>query len=82
MDNKRKIEQIVSFIRINKKVLIGMFTGSIIAYLYWLNYSIYWGTYPLSSECWVNCIYGFLFGGLVGSLFQDNDSKATSEIAN
>jgi len=82
MNSKYKIEQIVSFIRINKKVLIGMLTGAIIAYLYWLNYSIYWGTYPLSSECWVNCIYGFLFGGLIGSLFQDNEIKAASETIN
>ncbi|KKB53069.1 hypothetical protein HMPREF1212_01231 [Parabacteroides sp. HGS0025] len=82
MNSKYKIEQIVFFIRINKKVLIGMLTGAIIAYLYWLNYSIYWGTYPLSSECWVNCIYGFLFGGLIGSLFQDNEIKAASETIN
>lgn len=82
MNSKYKIEQIVSFIRINKKVLIGILTGAIIAYLYWLNYSIYWGTYPLSSECWVNCIYGFLFGGLIGSLFQDNEIKAASETIN
>ena len=82
MNSKYKIEQIVSFIRINKKVLIGMLAGATIAYLYWLNYSIYWGTYPLSSECWVNCIYGFLFGGLIGSLFQDNEIKAASETIN
>ncbi|MEA4918438.1 UDP-3-O-acyl-N-acetylglucosamine deacetylase [Proteiniphilum sp.] len=28
--------------------------------------------YPLSSECWVNCVYGGLFGGLLGALFPKN----------
>ena len=55
-------------IRLNKGTLIGMITGLIIAYLYWKEFGIYWGTYPLSSECWVNCTYGCLFGGLLGRL--------------
>jgi hypothetical protein len=63
--------QFLSFVRLNKAVFSGVMIGLGIAYWYWSNYAIYWGTYVLSSECWVNCIYGSLFGGLFGCLFHE-----------
>lgn len=57
-----------AFINSNKVVLLSMLAGIIIAYFYWLNFGIYWGTYPLSSEWWVNCIYGCFIGGFISTL--------------
>lgn len=62
------MKPIMQFILQNKITLLGMLAGLIIAYFYWLNYGIYWGTYPLSSECWINCVYGILVGGFLSSL--------------
>lgn len=54
--------------RKNKIILLSMAAGALIAYIYWLHFAIYWGTYPLSGEWWVNCVYGSLSGGLLGAL--------------
>ena len=58
------------FMSNNKWVILCMVIGSILAYFSWSNFGIYWGSYPLSSECWVNCLYGCLVGGLVGCLLS------------
>ena len=55
------------FIFRNKATLTSVVIGLIVAYFYWPNYATYWGTYPFSSECWANCIYGILIGGFLGS---------------
>lgn len=49
---------------------LGMALGLIAGYLYWLYYGIYDGTFGFSSEWWTNCVYGSLFGGLIGSFFS------------
>ena len=59
----------------NKWVILCMILGNVLAYFLWSNFGIYWGTYPLSSECWVNCLYGCLGGGLVGCLLSKNEMK-------
>ncbi|MPM77095.1 hypothetical protein SDC9_124095 [bioreactor metagenome] len=69
------LKKIVQFIHQNKTTLTGMFLGAVLAYIYWINWGIYYGTYPLSSECWVNCIYGNLFGGLLACLLFNNGLK-------
>jgi hypothetical protein len=56
-------------------VVVGVISGAIIAYCYWLHFGIYWGTYPLSSECWVNCIYGCLIGGLAGCIISEKKTE-------
>lgn len=58
------------FVRNNSIVLICTVIGVSLGYAYWLNWGIYYGTFPLSSVCWVNCTYGGLFGGLVGSFLN------------
>ncbi len=59
-----------SFIERNIFVLIFMLAGIILGYVYWVNWGMYCGTLPLSSECWVNCTYGGLMGGFVGSYIK------------
>ncbi|WP_352421682.1 hypothetical protein [Proteiniphilum sp.] len=54
------------FIRKNRRILLSMIVGALIASVYWFYFGIYWGTYPLSCEWWVNCVYGTLYGGLLG----------------
>lgn len=70
--------RVISFLRNNKYTVLGMVIGTVAAYFYWNNIGIFWGTYPLSSECWVNCIYGALFGALIGCLFSETRSYAPS----
>ncbi|MDR0427485.1 MAG: hypothetical protein LBH12_02655 [Dysgonamonadaceae bacterium] len=62
------MKSLLRFIRTNKRTLAGMVLGTILAYFYWKYFGIRWGTYPLSSECWVNCVYGSLFGGFIACL--------------
>lgn len=64
------MKQLLGFISNNKIILIGMLLGLVTGYLYWYYFSCYWGTYPLSAECWVNCSYGTLLGGFIASLIQ------------
>ncbi|MBD8389023.1 hypothetical protein [Dysgonomonas sp. BGC7] len=64
------MKQILSFISNNKAVLTGMLAGLIIGYIHWFYFACYWGTYPLSAECWVNCSYGVIIGGFVASLIH------------
>ncbi|MBB4037541.1 ABC-type polysaccharide transport system permease subunit [Dysgonomonas hofstadii] len=64
------MKQVISFISNNKSILAGMLLGLVFGYLYWYYFSCYWGTYPLSAECWVNCGYGTLLGGFIVSLIQ------------
>jgi len=61
-------EFILTFIRINYKALTGITIGCILGYLFWDSFGIGYGTYPLSSECWANCVYGGLVGGLIVTL--------------
>lgn len=60
----------LSFFKKNLFVVIFIFSGIITGYIYWINWGIYYGTLPLSSECWVNCTYGGIFGGLAGSMIK------------
>lgn len=64
------MEKIRLLIKTNIAPLVGMIIGLPCGYLYWYLYGIYDGTFYLSSEWWVNCVYGLLFGGLIGSLFS------------
>jgi hypothetical protein len=69
----RKLITIFLFLRINYEILAGMILGCIAGYFYWEWFGIMWGNYSLSSECWVNCLYGSLFGGFIASLFSKVD---------
>lgn len=66
------LKKLFKFTTLNKTTLAGMVVGTFLGYLCWWNFGIYWGSYPLSSEWWVICIYGSLLGGLVGSLNLKN----------
>ncbi|MDR1500832.1 MAG: hypothetical protein LBT43_00060 [Prevotella sp.] len=62
---KNIIQTFILFIRINIIPLSGICLGALLGYLHWFYWGCYWGTYPLSSECWVNCAYGGLFVGYI-----------------
>lgn len=62
-----------SFIKTNDKVLIGMFSGLVLGYVHWYYWGCCWGTFPMSSECWFNCLIGLLFGGFVASLIANKE---------
>jgi hypothetical protein len=62
------MRQLLYFLFINRRSCLGMIVGGIAGLIYWQLIGFQWGSYPLSSECWVNCVYGCLFGGLIGSL--------------
>lgn len=47
------------FLKQNRKVLLGMLVAVALGYIHWYYWGCYWGTYPMSSECWVNCILDF-----------------------
>lgn len=64
------MKTIFLFVRRNMISFLGMTLGLIGGYLYWLYYGIYDGTFGFSSELWTNCVYGLLFGGLIGSLIR------------
>lgn len=64
------MRQVSYLLLINYKVLLGILLGGILGFVYWSSIGIVWGNYPLSSELWVNCIYGCLFGGLIGSVLS------------
>lgn len=66
---KQPINKLACFITHNKGALLGMSLGLVLGYLHWYYFGCYWGIYPMSSECWVNCLAGFFFGGFAGSLF-------------
>ncbi|MDL2299605.1 DUF6132 family protein [Bacteroides sp. OttesenSCG-928-E20] len=52
---------------LNKLVLVTFAAGAILGLVYWFHFGCYWGTYPLSSEWWVNGIYG----GILANLFRE-----------
>lgn len=62
---KNLIKSISLFIRINLFPVISVFIGILLGYFHWFIWGCYWGTYPSSSECWVNCSYGGLFLGFI-----------------
>lgn len=62
------MKNIILFFKNNIIILISILLGVLAGYVYWFNWGIYYGTLPLSSECWVNCTYGGLLGGVAGSL--------------
>lgn len=64
------MKQVTPFLKKNLLVLIFIFSGIVIGYIYWFNWGMYYGTLPLSSENWVNCTYGGFFGGFVGSVIK------------
>lgn len=64
------MRDLIAFISNNKIVLIGIFLGLILGYIHWYYFACYWGTYPLSSECWVNCSFGAVLGGFMTSLIE------------
>lgn len=65
------MKDILFFIRQNSRALIGTVVGVILGYLYWYYFACYWGTYPLSSECWINCAYGGVIGGFIMCLLNE-----------
>ncbi|SCD20420.1 putative membrane protein [Proteiniphilum saccharofermentans] len=68
---RKMIKQINLFFKLNWFVFVCVLSGIIIGYIYWYYWGIYYGTLPLSSVCWVNCTYGGLIGGFLGSLIKE-----------
>lgn len=67
------------FAQINLKPLSGLIIGVFSGYIHWYFWGCYWGTYPMSSECWVNMSYGALFGGYLATLiYVPKQTKVTS----
>lgn len=64
------MKKLYLFIRLNLKILIGFMIGLILGFLHWYYFGCYWGTYPMSSVWWVNCVFGAIFGGFVFSFFD------------
>lgn len=64
------MRDILTFIVNNKVVLIGLLVGLAAGFIHWYYFACYWGTYPLSSECWVNCCYGTILGGFIATLIK------------
>ncbi|MDR0422271.1 MAG: hypothetical protein LBH72_04585 [Proteiniphilum sp.] len=56
------------FLRRNIRSLLGMVSGLVAGYFYWLHWGIYDGTFGFSSEWWYSCLCGLLTGGLAGAL--------------
>ncbi|MFA7583450.1 MAG: hypothetical protein WCZ46_07900 [Proteiniphilum sp.] len=69
------MKTVVLFLKKNILSLLGMVLGLLGGYCYWFYFGIYDGTSWLSSELWVNCLYGMLFGGLIGSYLATMDKK-------
>lgn len=65
------MKDILTFIVNNKIVIIGLLLGLTLGFIHWYYFACYWGTYPLSSECWVNCSYGTITGGFIASLIDN-----------
>lgn len=59
------------FVTNNWFVLLGMIVGFMIGYIHWFYFGCYWGTYPMSSNIWVNLLSGMIFGGFVASLIEE-----------
>lgn len=67
------MNKVLAFISNNSTILLGILAGIIIGFVYWFYFACYWGTYPLSAECWVNCSYGALIGGFALSLIDNKE---------
>lgn len=65
------MKDILLFIRHNNRALIGVAIGVVLGYLHWYYFACYWGTYPLSAECWINCAYGGVSGGFIMCLLNE-----------
>lgn len=65
-------EAITTFVYSNRTALKVFLAGSVIGYIYWYYFGCYWGTYPLSSEWWVNCIYGGIVANIIMNLKRNN----------
>lgn len=72
------MENLIRFVKQNKAPLAGMAVGLICGYLYWYYIACYWGTLPMSSECWVNCAFGALTGGFLACLFKEHSTVQKS----
>lgn len=66
------MKEVMTFVYSNRTALIIFLAGSVIGYIYWYYIGCYWGTYPLSSEWWVNCIYGGIVANIIMSLRRNN----------
>lgn len=64
------MRQALYFLFLNRRAFLGLIIGSVLGFFFWQTIGFQWGAYPLSSECWVNCVYGALFGGLIGNVFE------------
>lgn len=67
------MKDVIVFISNNKNVLIAIIIGAIAGFLYWYYFTCYWGTYPLSAECWVNCCIGAILGGFFATLLHKGE---------
>jgi len=74
------MKKVFTLISNNRITLIGIICGLVIGYLYWHYFACYWGTYPLSAECWVNCAYGALAGGFFTCLVKEKMQNKNYEL--
>ncbi|WP_081852545.1 hypothetical protein [Prevotella sp. 10(H)] len=64
------MEKLHIFLTNNGTVILGMLLGLMVGFAHWYYFGCYWGTYPLSSECWVNCSFGIIVGGFISCLLR------------
>ncbi len=65
------MKKIHTFFHINKTALLIFAGGFILGYIYWYFFGCYWGNYPMSSEWWVNSIYGGLLANILVEIFRE-----------
>lgn len=59
------------FLQSNKNQLLIFAAGFVLGFIYWYFFGCYWGNYPLSSEWWVNSIYGGLLANILVGIFRE-----------
>lgn len=64
------MKKIRQFIQAYRTSAILFAAGFGLGYAYWYCLGCYWGSYPMSAEWWVNCIYGGIFANILADIFR------------
>lgn len=70
------MEKLVSYLRDNKKIVLGVVLGAAGGFLYWKYVGCASGTCPLSSNPIISTVYWGFMGGMGVSLLK-KDTKTT-----
>jgi uncharacterized protein YcfJ len=69
----------MSFLKNNRLVVIGIAIGAIAGYLYWQQVGCSSGTCPITSKWHNSTAYGALMGGLLFSMFKKEKREKENE---